>query len=147
MPGPLASLKVLDFSTLLPGPFASMILAALGAEILRVEAPNRPDMVREMSQRAGPVSAAHAMLNRSKRFIALDLKNPAPEEVLEELLGRYDILLEQYRPAICAQGPTSAAAGWVQQAQRAVPTQSAALAICAAPAGQTKSAQAEKSET
>ena len=99
MPGPLASLKVLDFTTLLPGPFASMILADLDAEILRVEAPNRPDMVREW-KRVGPVSAAHAMLNRSKRFIALDLKNPASQEVLEELLGRYDILLEQFRPGV-----------------------------------------------
>ena len=76
MAGPLAKLKVLDFTTLLPGPFASMILADLGASVLRVEAPGRPDMVREMKQRAGSVSAAHATVNRSKRCISLDLKNP-----------------------------------------------------------------------
>ena len=74
MAGPLAKLKVLDFTTLLPGPFASMILADLGASVLRVEAPGRPDIVREMKQRAGSVSAAHATVNRSKRCISLDLK-------------------------------------------------------------------------
>ena len=52
MAGPLAKLKVLDFTTLLPGPFASMILADLGASVLRVEAPGRPDIVREMKQSA-----------------------------------------------------------------------------------------------
>ena len=53
MAGPLAKLKVLDFTTLLPGPFASMILADLGASVLRVEAPRRPDMVREMNSVLG----------------------------------------------------------------------------------------------
>ncbi len=48
MKGPLASLRVLDFTTLLPGPFATMILADLGADVLRVEAPNRPDLVRSL---------------------------------------------------------------------------------------------------
>ena len=62
MAGPLAKLKVLDFTTLLPGPFASMILADLGASVLRVEAPGRPDMVREMKQRAGSVSYTHLTL-------------------------------------------------------------------------------------
>jgi crotonobetainyl-CoA:carnitine CoA-transferase CaiB-like acyl-CoA transferase len=56
-------LKILDFTTLLPGPFASMMLADLGAEVLRIEAPLRPDMVRRMPPvDEGGVSAWHALL-------------------------------------------------------------------------------------
>ena len=65
MAGPLAKLKVLDLTTLLPGPYASRILADLGASGLRVEAQGRPDMVREMKMRAASVSDAHATVNRS----------------------------------------------------------------------------------
>jgi len=100
MAGPLASLKVLDFTTLLPGPFASMILADLGASVLRVEAPGRPDLVREMRQRAGSVSAAHATVNRSKRCISLDLKVPDSLQLVDQLLESHDILLEQFRPGV-----------------------------------------------
>ncbi len=100
MAGPLAKLKVLDFTTLLPGPFASMILADLGASVLRVEAPGRPDIVREMKQLAGSVSAAHATVNRSKRCISLDLKNPEALRLVEQLLEGHDILLEQFRPGV-----------------------------------------------
>ena len=53
MSGPLASLKVLDFSTLLPGPFATLMLADMGAEVLRVESPTRPDMVRLLPPSGG----------------------------------------------------------------------------------------------
>ena len=72
--GPLASLKVLDFSTLLPGPFASLLLADMGAEVLRIESPNRPDLLRELPPHDHGVSASHGYLNRNKRSLALDLK-------------------------------------------------------------------------
>ena len=107
MAGPLAKLKVLDFTTLLPGPFASMILADLGASVLRVEAPGRSDIVREMKQRAGSVSAAHATVNRSKRCISLDLKNPPALRLVEQLLEDHDILLEQFRPDLVHRDPSS----------------------------------------
>ena len=69
MAGPLAKLQVLDFTTLLPGPFASMILADLGASVLRVEAPGRTDIVREMKQRDGTVSAAHLKNPQALRLV------------------------------------------------------------------------------
>lgn len=100
MPGPLASLKVLDFSTLLPGPYASMVLADLGAEVLRVESPTRPDMVRHFPPSDGTTSAAHAQLNRNKRSLALDLKKPESPEIIHRLVADYDIVLEQFRPGV-----------------------------------------------
>ena len=100
MPGPLTSLKVLDFSTLLPGPYASMLLADLGAEVLRVESPTRPDMVRYIPPSDGTTSAAHAQLNRNKRSLALDLKKPRSPEIIHQLVADYDIVLEQFRPGV-----------------------------------------------
>lgn len=101
MPGPLAGLKVLDFSGLLPGPFATMMLADLGADVLRVESPTRPDMVRHIPpQSTDGNSAAHGYLNRSKRSIALDLKTPEGLEVVQRLVKEYDIVIEQFRPGV-----------------------------------------------
>lgn len=104
MTGPLVSLKILDFSTLLPGPFGSMMLADLGADVLRVEAPNRPDMVRLLPPYDGDNSAWHRLLNRNKRSIALDLKHPQAIQIVHKLIsdGGYDIVLEQFRPGVMA---------------------------------------------
>jgi len=96
----LSSLKILDFSTLLPGPFASMMLADLGADILRIEAPHRPDMIRQRPAFGEDVSAWHALLNRSKRSLALDLKKQGAVDVVKDLVKSYDIVLEQFRPGV-----------------------------------------------
>ena len=94
MAGPLSGLKVLDFSGLLPGPFASLMLADLGADVLRVEAPSRPDMVRLMPPYASDgTSAAHGYLNRSKRSIAIDLKQPEGLAIVKQLVAEYDLSL------------------------------------------------------
>ncbi|MDR9752365.1 CaiB/BaiF CoA-transferase family protein [Pseudomonas sp. SZMC_28357] len=100
MQGPLASLKVLDFSTLLPGPFASLLLADMGAEVLRIESPTRLDLVRVLPPHDGGVSTSHAYLNRNKRSLALDLKQPAALEIVRQLVREYDIVLEQFRPGV-----------------------------------------------
>ncbi|SDH37299.1 CaiB/BaiF CoA transferase family protein [Pseudomonas panipatensis] len=100
MKGPLASLKIIDFSTLLPGPFASLLLADMGAEVLRVESPTRMDLIRVLPPHDGGVSASHAYLNRNKRSIALDLKRPEALEVVRQLVREYDIVLEQFRPGV-----------------------------------------------
>lgn len=102
MTRPLASLRILDFTTLLPGPFATMFLADLGADVLRIEAPHRPDMFRTLPPFDGDVSAWHAYLNRNKRSLALDLRQPAAVEVVKQLLGKYDIVVEQFRPGVMA---------------------------------------------
>ena len=75
-------------------------MADLGADVLKVESPTRPDLVRSMPPFDGEESAAHGMLNRSKRSIALDLKHKAARKIIGELIGNYDILLEQFRPGV-----------------------------------------------
>jgi len=96
----LSNLKILDFSTLVPGPFATMMLADLGANVLRVESPTRPDMIRAMGPFSDGTSTAHAVLNRSKRSIGLDLKNPAAVAMVKKLVASYDIIVEQFRPGV-----------------------------------------------
>jgi alpha-methylacyl-CoA racemase len=100
MQGPLSSLKVLDFSTLLPGPFASLLLADMGAQVLRIESPTRLDLLRVLPPHDQGVSASHAYLNRNKRSLALDLKQPEAIEVIKRLVADYDIVLEQFRPGV-----------------------------------------------
>jgi len=100
MSGSLSSLKVLDFTTLLPGPFGAMILADWGAEVVRIESPTRPDMVRMLPPMDNGVSACHGFLNRSKKSLALDLKRPDAVAVVKRLVQEYDIVVEQFRPGV-----------------------------------------------
>ncbi|MBO0494954.1 CaiB/BaiF CoA-transferase family protein [Pseudomonas sp. Marseille-Q1929] len=100
MSGPLASLKVLDFSTLLPGPFASLMLADMGAEVLRIESPTRMDLLRVLPPHDRGTSASHAYLNRNKRSLALDLKQAEALEIVRALVKEHDIVLEQFRPGV-----------------------------------------------
>lgn len=97
---PLRSLKILDFSTLLPGPYATMMLADLGADVLRIEAPGRADLTRMIPPFEAGQSAQHAFLNRSKRSLGLDLKKDGAIEIVNRLVQRYDIVVEQFRPGV-----------------------------------------------
>lgn len=99
MPLPLQGLFVLDFSTLLPGPLASLMLAEAGADVVKVERPGGDDM-RRFPPAFGGSSAPFAVLNGGKRSIALDLKTPDARERLTPLLKRADILIEQFRPGV-----------------------------------------------
>lgn len=85
----LSGLKILDFSTLLPGPFATLLLADLGAEVIHVERPSH-----------SKTSPMDQYLNRSKQSLALDLKNPDSITIVKELVKEYDIVLEQFRPGV-----------------------------------------------
>jgi len=96
----LNTLKVLDFSTLLPGPYATLMLADLGADVLRVESPTRPDLLRNSPPFEDGKSAAHSYLNRSKRSITLDLKKSEAVEIVKRLVHTYDIIVEQFRPGV-----------------------------------------------
>lgn len=102
MAGALEGLKVLDFTTLLPGPYATMILADLGADVLSVSSAGRPDMTTLIPPfiEGTDLTAAQAYLGRGKRSIHLNLKNSKAREVIDRLLGSYDILIEQFRPDV-----------------------------------------------
>jgi crotonobetainyl-CoA:carnitine CoA-transferase CaiB-like acyl-CoA transferase len=95
---PLEGVKVLDFSTLLPGPLATLLLAEAGAEVIKIERPGSGDEMRSYTPRVGPDSVNFALLNRGKRSIALDLKQD--KHKLEPLLREADVLVEQFRPGV-----------------------------------------------
>jgi crotonobetainyl-CoA:carnitine CoA-transferase CaiB-like acyl-CoA transferase len=96
---PLAGLTVLDFSTLLPGPLATLFLAEAGAEVIKVERPGGEDM-RRFPPPLGDGSAPFAALNAGKKSIVADLKTQEGRAALHPLLGRADILVEQFRPGV-----------------------------------------------
>nr|WP_174506648.1 CaiB/BaiF CoA-transferase family protein [Acinetobacter sp. Marseille-Q1620] len=100
MTGTLNGLKVLDFSTLLPGPFATMYLADLGAEVVHIESPTRPDLIRLLPPYANGQATSHSYLNRNKQSIALDLKDPQNIELIKQKISDYDIVVEQFRPGV-----------------------------------------------
>ncbi|MBV9557940.1 MAG: CoA transferase [Pseudolabrys sp.] len=90
---------VLDFSTLLPGPLATLMLAEAGAEVIKIERPGGEEM-RSFPPSWEGESAVFAMLNRGKKGLALDLKSPEAQKSLQPLLQRADILVEQFRPCV-----------------------------------------------
>jgi alpha-methylacyl-CoA racemase len=103
MSGLLDGIRILDFTYLLPGPFATMMLSDLGAEVLRVESPTRIDLARlapPFVDKNGQVSCMHAMLNRNKKSLALDLKFPESISIIKKLIREegYDVVIEQFRP-------------------------------------------------
>ena len=100
MAAPLANLKILDFSTLLPGPYATMMLADMGAEVLRIEAPDRVDLAKVMPPFDGKFSTTFSYLGRGKRTLQLNLKQPESVERVKQLVQDYDIVVEQFRPGV-----------------------------------------------
>ncbi|MCB1477536.1 MAG: CoA transferase [Rhodobiaceae bacterium] len=96
---PLSGVKILDLTTLLPGPLATLILAEAGADVLKVETPAGEDMRRFPPMR-GDTSALFAILNRGKRSISLDLKSATGKQSLENLIREADVLVEQFRPGV-----------------------------------------------
>src|SRR5215207_665411 len=95
--GPLSGLLVADFSRILAGPYASMLLADLGAEVVKVESPAGDDTRTWMPPVRDGVATYYLGINRNKRSIALDLKDPADAALGRELAARADILLENFR--------------------------------------------------
>ena len=96
----LSGLKVLDFSTLLPGPFASLYLADMGAEVIHIESATRPDLIRLFPPYANGQATSHSYLNRNKQSITLDLKSPESIQLIHDKIAESDIVLEQLRPGV-----------------------------------------------
>ena len=100
----LSRLKILDFSTLLPGPYASLMLADMGAQVLRISAKSRPDLVLHQPPYIGDgsINANGAWLGRNKDTMFLNLKKPESIEIVKRLIKEegYTIILEQFRPGV-----------------------------------------------
>jgi crotonobetainyl-CoA:carnitine CoA-transferase CaiB-like acyl-CoA transferase len=101
--GPLAGLRVLDLSRILSGPFATMIFADLGADVVKLENPRSGDDTREWAPPyQGDQSAYFLSVNRNKRGIAVDLKSDAGREIAQRLADGADVLIENFRPGAAA---------------------------------------------
>lgn len=99
---PLDRLLVLDFSTLLPGPLATLMLADAGAEVVKIERPGTGDDMRSYSRNSSSDNACFSLLNRGKRSIEIDLKDPSACDRLAPLIKRADVIVEQFRPGVMA---------------------------------------------
>lgn len=100
--GALDNLKILDFTTLLPGPYASLMLADMGAQVIKISSPSRFDLVAEDEHKVlgTQTSANQAWLGRNKKNIFLNLKSSDAIEIIKKLIVEYDIIIEQFRPGV-----------------------------------------------
>ena len=98
MPGPLDGVLVADFSRILAGPYATMLLADLGADVVKVEGPGGDDTRTWTPPVRDGVSTYYLGVNRNKRSIALDLKDDADVRVARTLAARADVVIENFRP-------------------------------------------------
>ncbi|WP_172652741.1 CaiB/BaiF CoA transferase family protein [Rhodococcus opacus] len=99
-PLPLAGVKVLDLSTLLPGPLATLMLAEAGADVVKLERPGVGDEMRTYEPKFGESSGNYAVLNRGKRAYAVDFKDPEQRDRVLELAADADVVMEQFRPGV-----------------------------------------------
>ncbi|WP_437281387.1 CaiB/BaiF CoA-transferase family protein [Sorangium sp. So ce375] len=97
---PLTDTRILDLSRLLPGPFATLVLADLGATVDRLEDVAGGDPLRHLPPQIAGESAAFQLLNRGKRSAQLDLKTPEGRDAFRRLVASYDVLFEQFRPGV-----------------------------------------------
>jgi crotonobetainyl-CoA:carnitine CoA-transferase CaiB-like acyl-CoA transferase len=100
MPGPLDGYRVVDLTSNVSGPLATMILADQGADVIKVEAPDGGDATRAAGNRRGGLSASFLNNNRNKRSIVLDLKRPAALQVLLRLAATADVFVQNFRPGV-----------------------------------------------
>ena len=96
--GPLNGILVADFSRILAGPYATMLLADMGAEVIKVESPAGDDTRTWMPPVRDGISTYYLGINRNKKSIALDLRNPDDAEVARELATRADVMIENFKP-------------------------------------------------
>lgn len=105
---PLDGIRILDLSRLLPGPYATMLLADLGAEVIKIETPGLGDYMRlippfvEDAASGEAISAAYLMVNRNKKSVALNFRNTRGKEIFMRLAREADVILETFRPGAAA---------------------------------------------
>ena len=100
MSGPFKGIKVLELTSTVSGPFAGMMLADQGADVIKVEPPGIGDLARFMGTIKDGMGAMFSTLNRNKKCICLDFKNTEDLEIFKQLASSADVLIENYRPGI-----------------------------------------------
>ncbi|HYI43866.1 MAG TPA: CaiB/BaiF CoA-transferase family protein [Actinomycetota bacterium] len=98
--GPLEGIRILDLTRLLPGGYATLLLADLGADVVKVEEPGKGDYIRWTPPIVGPFSASHIALNRNKRSITLNLKSDGGRDLFLRLAEHFDVVIESFRPGV-----------------------------------------------
>ena len=98
--GPLAGIRVLDFTRVLAGPFATQILSDLGAEIIKLEPPGKGDETRGFPPHRGGESHYFIAINRGKRSLVIDLRKDEGKAVVKKLVAEVDVVVENYRPGV-----------------------------------------------
>jgi crotonobetainyl-CoA:carnitine CoA-transferase CaiB-like acyl-CoA transferase len=98
--GALEGVRVLDLTRYIPGPYCTLLLGDLGADVVKVEEPPMGDLTRGIPPAVGGDSAAHAALNRNKRSAVVDLRSGAGVGVMRRLAARADVLVESFRPGV-----------------------------------------------
>jgi crotonobetainyl-CoA:carnitine CoA-transferase CaiB-like acyl-CoA transferase len=99
-PAPMDGLKVVDFSTIVAGPWATRLMADCGAEVIKIETAGEGDLLRFTPPMAGGASRVFAQFNRGKKSVALDLKAPADREIALRLIDEADVVVENFRPGV-----------------------------------------------
>lgn len=100
MAGPLTGIKVLSFGRVLAGPFAAMMLADLGADVIKIEDRKKGDMARNNGPFIEDVSSYFLSVNRGKKSMTMDLRHEKAKEIIKKLIQKMDILVENFRPGI-----------------------------------------------
>jgi len=99
-PGPLSGVKIVDLTTMLSGPWATMQLGDQGAEVVKVEQPGKGDHVRSLGNQSGGMSSMFLNINRSKRSVTIDLKREKGVELLKQLASEADVFVQNFRPGV-----------------------------------------------
>ncbi len=100
MTGPLDGIRVIDLTSMVSGPMATCVLGDQGAEVIKVEIPGTGDLIRHIGCARGGLSAIFTTLNRNKRSIVLNLRQPHGRELLHKLLAGADVLVQNFRPGV-----------------------------------------------
>ena len=102
MPGPLDGIRIIDFTTMIAGPYSTMILADQGADVIKIEAPVQSDHARRAGYGQRHFTAAFVNNNRNKRSIAIDVKSEEGRDLLLKLVATTDVFLQNFRPGVMA---------------------------------------------
>ena len=102
MTGPLAGIRIVDLTTMISGPFATMLLGDQGADVIKIERPDGGDQMRRFGRRSGALTAPFVNNNRGKRSVAVDLKRPEGVEVVKRIASTADVFVQNFRPGVVA---------------------------------------------